>query len=177
MRLFIAINFPEEIRDALWQESMGLREFAEQGSFSRKENLHLTLAFLGEVQPKRIKEIREIMDRLPKVPITLELSGFGAFSGRREQLYWRGAARDQALIDCRTTLCDMLRAAGFGLDAKPFKPHITMARRCVMTPDFSMETFRRQLQTLRFPVPGISLMRSEHIGGKLVYTEMYKVIL
>ena len=61
MRLFIAIRFSPEIRQTLLDAVSGLRAQARSGNFTRPENLHLTLAFLGETN--QTKEIRTAMAR------------------------------------------------------------------------------------------------------------------
>jgi 2'-5' RNA ligase len=177
MRLFIAICFPDEIKNALYRETITLRDNAVCGSFSRKENLHLTLAFLGELHQSRVKDIRMIMAALPKVSLSLEIANFGWFSSRGERLYWRGLTENAKLVALQKDLCAMLRTADFTLDEKPFHPHITLARRCVLVPEFDLKTFQAHLPIHQFPVQGVSLMRSERIGGRLIYTEMYRTNL
>ena len=60
MRLFIAVNFSEEIKDELFHISDKLKRFSERGSFSLKDNIHLTVIFLGEVKNSKTKKILTI---------------------------------------------------------------------------------------------------------------------
>ena len=178
MRLFIAVNFPDGIKDALCADMAELRAAGVSGNFSRRENLHLTLAFLGETHPRRVAEIRRVMDALADYRATdAALSGFGSFGRGDERLIWRGLRLDASVREMREKLISGLKDAGFTPDDKPFKPHITLARRCALPPDFSERDFASGLSDVPFRIAAVSLMRSERIAGKLTYTEMYKVEL
>ena len=80
MRLFVAICFDEPCKDVLCAAIAGLKSHARQGNFSRRENLHLTLAFLGETNridfgPKRA------LGSIRAESFAMELAGWDAFSG------------------------------------------------------------------------------------------------
>ena len=64
MRLFIAIHFNDDIKNKLAREIEILKKQALSGTFSRKENLHLTVIFLGEVPKNRLMEIQFAMDKV-----------------------------------------------------------------------------------------------------------------
>ena len=72
MRLFIAIRFSEAILEALWYIENQLCQQALSGNFTRKENFHLTLSFLGDVT--EVDAILQVMDqvKLPAFPLRLE---------------------------------------------------------------------------------------------------------
>ena len=162
MRLFIAIRFPENIKAALTDSMADLRRRGVSGNYSRVENLHLTLAFLGEVQsPKRVCKA---MARVGARPFTLTLGGCGSFG----DIFWVGLERCPELEDYVGRLRAGLRDDGIWFDQKAFRPHITMIRRAGHT-----ENVNPMLRKESFQVGKISLMKSERINGKLVYTEIY----
>ncbi|MBO4832002.1 MAG: RNA 2',3'-cyclic phosphodiesterase [Oscillospiraceae bacterium] len=177
MRIFIAVNFPEDVKDALCGDMAGLRERSVTGNFSLRENLHLTLAFLGEVHPRRVSDIRKVMDSAICPASDAGISGFGSFGRGGERLLWRGLRLDPKVRNMRDRLIAGLKDAGFTPDDKPFKPHITVARRACYPPEFSEKDFASSLSDVPFRIEAISLMRSERIGGKLTYTEMYRASL
>ncbi len=176
MRLFIAINFNENIKRKLQEIIEGLRKESKKGSFSRIENLHLTLAFLGEIEVERINNLKVIMDEIEAEPFQIELSHLGAFNrkGSSESIYWCGIKQNKILYNVQEKLVAMLKENNFYLDDKPFKPHITLARRCVLPKDFSLDNFNRLIVDDSMVVNEISLMKSERINGILTYTEIYK---
>lgn len=177
MRIFIAVNFPEDVKDALCGDMAELRARSVTGNFSLRENLHLTLAFLGEVHPRRVSDIRKVMDSVICPASDAGISGFGSFGRGGERLLWRGLRLDPKVRTMRDRLISGLKEAGFTPDDKPFKPHITIARRAGYPPEFSEKDFASSLSDIPFRVDAISLMRSERIGGRLTYTEMYRAAL
>ena len=60
MRLFFAICLNQETKDKIYNRVASLKEACVDGRFSRKENLHLTLSFLGEVSPARLDELKKV---------------------------------------------------------------------------------------------------------------------
>lgn len=162
MRLFLAIRFSPEIRQTLLDAVDRLRAQARSGSFTRPENLHLTLAFLGETN--QTKEIRAAMEETCRGPFSLTVGGFGHFGN----LYWVGIERNPALSALAEQLQEALRQRGFPIERRPFRPHITVARelRADRPPELSVPPTSME-------VTRISLMKSERIGGTLTYTEIY----
>lgn len=175
MRLFIAINFTNEVKDYLYKTIMELKQQSVSGNFSQKENMHLTLAFLGEVPDSGIENIESAMDRVNGKGFKIEISGFGNFRNRGEKLYWRGIKENKDLNSLQKSLIDKLKEDNIEFDEKPFKPHITLGRRCIMKTGFSEDDFAANLQTINMDVSSISLMKSRHIHGKLRYSEVYKI--
>lgn len=163
MRLFLAINFDAPTKERLLAVQRKLMACAG-GNFTRPENLHLTVLFLGEVEETEAV-VRSVKARF-MTPVTMEFDRVGVF---RRDLYWVGLTPDSALDDLYGGLRDDLRRAGFSGDwPDRLTPHITLAREVSLRgqPDLSFEPFSMTARRL-------SLMRSERIGGKLAYTEIF----
>ncbi|WMJ82698.1 RNA 2',3'-cyclic phosphodiesterase [Oscillospiraceae bacterium LTW-04] len=170
MRLFIAINFDEEAHQNILAVQQRLRELG-MGNFSRPENLHLTLAFLGEVASERVDAICDAMNKTAVQPMTLTFDHVGRFKRDGGDLWWIGLAESRPLLSLQKELSDRLADAGFRLDDRRFAPHITLAREVRLTalPDRGAllgPAFSTQINV-------VSLMRSERISGKLIYTEQF----
>ena len=84
MRLFIAIQPDKEFRSALRAVQNELRRRGVEGNYTRVENLHLTLAFIGEYPDPNA--VLEAMEKVSFDPFTLRLAGLGAFG----DLWWAG---------------------------------------------------------------------------------------
>lgn len=162
MRLFIAIRFNREVKDALIRAIEDLRGRVVSGSFTRPENLHLTLVFIGESDD--VKTIRAVIDECGVPPFDMAVAGSGNFG----DLYWAGVENSPELSGLVVSLREKLRSAGFDIDEKPFRPHITLARRVQ-----PRSHIRVNMQRATMTVKRISLMKSERINGKLTYTEIY----
>lgn len=171
MRLFIAIPFEEEVLDLLFAHSQALRQQALGGNFSRRENLHITLAFLGE-QPGPGQAV-VAMQGLHAAPFVLRLAGCGAFARPGGDIWWMGLEKNPALENLHRQLQTALKQNGLPIEERPFKPHLTLGRQVRMSKDFDRGAFAARLRPIQTEVGKISLMRSERLNGKLTYTELY----
>ena len=121
MRLFLAINFDDEVKSKLLQCQESLRRASVSGNFTRPENLHLTLVFLGETSPAHARGIQRVMDCAPNEPFTLQFEGMGKFG----DTWWVSIRQCPALTGLYDHLSQGLRAAGFTIESRSFKPHLT----------------------------------------------------
>jgi 2'-5' RNA ligase len=122
---------------ALWPDaaaSVGLAEAGKclheicGGRCTRMETIHLTLAFLGEVEPERIGDLLALAGEIQAPSFVLDLTRFGWW--RHNRIVWAAPAETPAelmlLVDA---LRERLLGAGFRFDTKPFVPHITLLRK------------------------------------------------
>ena len=123
MRLFIAIRLSEEMKEALVDAQNAMYDRGVRGSFSPEENLHLTLAFIGEYP-----EAEPVLDALSDLrfrPFALTLDGVGCFG----DLWWAGVGESAALKAVARRVRRALAEAGIPFDRKRFAPHVTLLRR------------------------------------------------
>lgn len=161
MRLFIAVLFDDKIKGTLLRAVSDLRAQADTGVFTRPENLHLTLAFLGEARgPAAANEAicAAAGDRFP-----LTVGGCGRFG----DLWWAGVRETPPLSALSRRLRRELTSRNVSFDQKPFRPHITLARQLQ-----AAEPVRISVPEQTMTVSRVSLMKSERVCGKMVYTEI-----
>jgi len=188
LRLFIAVNCDDETKDLLLSVQDIIKSQSIKGNFSRPENLHLTLAFLGETPEEQVPAICSVIrDAVhpPIAPFTLAFSQTGCFTHSGKELWWIGAEHSDPqprpkvegspldpslaiLKKIRRQITDGLSAQGIAFDNRTFNPHITLGREIKHTAPIVIER-----QQIIFPVSRISLMKSERVGGVLEYTEVY----
>ena len=179
MRLFIAINFKHEVKEQLCQTIQDLSKEAVSGNFTKTSNLHLTVAFLGEVSSNRIQDIRKVMNQaaMGRDEFEIELGGLGKFINQGEFLYWCGIRENETLDKLQQSLIQGLKANEFSVDDKPFKPHITLGRRCRMNSYFDEKEFAKMIVPIRMKVRAINLMKSEYREGRLTHSSIWEVKL
>ena len=170
MRLFIAINFSEEIKDSLLDAINNLKEQSLGGNFSRKENLHLTLCFIGETT--KVNVIKKIMEKIESESFELSFKNFGRFKRKEGDIFWIGVEQDPRLIALWSYLSKELIAEGFDIEARDYKPHITLGRKVLTQKYPSID-----VPDGKFTVSKVDLMKSEHINGKLTYTPIFSAKL
>ncbi len=179
MRVFIAINFTLEMKHAIVQSIQSLKKCSVSGNYTSHDNLHLTLAFLGEVSKERIGDIIKVMHQTAEFSESMDITihGLGKFINRGGCLYWLGVKENRALQKMQKDLVLNLKEDGFQVDDKPFKPHITLGRKCVMRRDFDEKSFGEKIAPMLMRVTAISLMLSEQKQGKVTYTELERIRL
>jgi 2'-5' RNA ligase len=130
MRLFYALWPDDGTRTELMQLQTNIH-----GRLTRYENLHVTLAFLGEQPTTLLPKLKEILDRLPESAITLTLDRLGYFP--RNRVAWVGMHEvPDALLTVQRALTQALLQHDVSFDNRPaFKPHITLARDATTPPD------------------------------------------
>ena len=173
MRLFIALNFDENIKTELGEISRDFQQFTCQGNFTRPENFHLTLAFLGEVAPARLEDIKQAMAEVAVKPFLLKMDGLGCFKRRSGDIYWVGVEKSKPLLELYRQLVDILIEKGFALEKRKFKPHLTLGRQIKLAEGLKLESLPVAAKPLSQRISKISLMLSERIDGRLTYTELH----
>ena len=160
MRLFIAIKLNSEIRNTLADAQKLLIRHGIRGNYTNADNLHITLAFIGEYDNPGI--ITEVISEVPFSPFNISLSGLGHFGN----LWWIGLDENDELVSYVKRLRKALSEAGIPFDKKKFSPHITLIRKAVGTlPVVS-------IPRVQMKVNHISLMRSERGASGMIYTEI-----
>ncbi|MBQ1351407.1 MAG: RNA 2',3'-cyclic phosphodiesterase [Oscillospiraceae bacterium] len=178
MRLFLAILLNEPVRKALEAVQEDLIACGAKGRFSRPENLHLTLAFLGELPRSSLPKIETCMAEaatgLP-LPAVLSFAALDRFRRRDGDLYYVQAAASPWLLQLQRQLTRALDRAGLPYDKKPFRPHLTLGRNIVFPPGVSPPSIRHAVPDL--PVASIALMESRRVNGVLTYTPCHRARL
>jgi len=100
----------------------------------RAENIHLSLKFLGEVADAREPELHAALQRAAGTPseprpLTLQIGGFGVFPDyHRPRVLWAGMTPDPGLELLQHSVEQSFAPLGFPTEARPFRPHVTVAR-------------------------------------------------
>ena len=167
MRLFIAIRFNDEILGALEEIQDEMKMRGVRGNYTRPENLHLTLAFIGEYpDPEYVKElIRRVKFRSFK----LGLQGMGSFGSR---LWWVGLTESAEMKSAVRQLRRLLADAGIPFDRKKFNPHITLVRKPEVPKGLPEGPVPVEVPGAEMTVERISLMRSDRGKNGMIYTEL-----
>ena len=161
MRLFIAINFSPKIKAYLMDTMNDLKDNGVLGNYTKIENLHLTLAFIGEVNTA--EPIKRIMDGFSFKKFSIKLKNSGNF----RDILWAGIDDNIHLKKLAYLLQDKLRENGYDIEKRSFKPHITLVRQ-------ADKIIKPSVFEASMPVEYISLMKSERINGRLTYTEIHR---
>jgi RNA 2',3'-cyclic 3'-phosphodiesterase len=125
MRLFVAIELPGEIKRQLEGMATGI-----PGSrWVPAAQLHLTLAFLGEVDDDALKQLTGALAAIRAPGFTLRFSATGCFPDRRRpRVLWAGLEPEPELDGLAFLVREAVKACAIPLEDRPFLPHVTLAR-------------------------------------------------
>lgn len=146
-----------------------------EGRFVPKENYHLTLAFLGEADEDVVRRAMEALDEACCAAGAPRLvpEGLGRFGRPTDATLWLGLAENEGLGALASLVRERLRDQGVAFDEKPFRPHITLARRARLP--------KGPLPPLCFPLPAraesVTLFKSTLDRSGATYKPLYTVHL
>ena len=125
MRLFIAIELPAELKKDLGK----LHSNIPGARWVPAAQIHLTLAFLGEVEEASAWRLNTELARIQLPAFTLTLTGLGCFPQRqRPRVLWVGLAPEARLTNLVAAVQSAILDCGLPVEERPFTAHITLAR-------------------------------------------------
>ena len=183
VRLFLAVELPREIKEALDRIVTDVRGAGIRGLRAvNPEGIHLTLKFLGEVERSRIEHIVDEVRRVARAhqPFTLELEGLGGFPSRgAPRALWVGVTGDtEPMLALQRELEEALEPLGFSKERREFRPHLTFARVSERAPSADRRRASKIFEAIhlepgfQIPVSGLSLMRSMLLPGGARYDRL-----
>lgn len=130
MRLFVALDIPEDVRAALMQYTAQLAKLCLGARWVRIEGAHVTLKFIGEVPAERAEAIRLALAEVHALaPVDLHFAGLGFFPNpQRPRVFWAGIEGGPALAKLAVAVDERVATLGIAREAREFRPHITLAR-------------------------------------------------
>jgi len=130
MRLFVALDIPENVRSSLAALTAKLRPACRNARWVRIEGLHVTLKFIGETSPEKIEAMMTALAAIPcRAPISITFCGLGFFPNeRRPRVLWAGIETSSELAALAATVETALESLGIPRDERVFSPHLTLAR-------------------------------------------------
>jgi RNA 2',3'-cyclic 3'-phosphodiesterase len=129
MRIFIALDIPEEIRTCISRYTQRLRPVAPDSRWSRPEALHVTLKFVGTADSAKVEEMKLALLRISSPAFEVSFRGVGFFPGEKSpRVFWAGVESTDALPALASGINAALEKIGIPREAKLWHPHLTLAR-------------------------------------------------
>lgn len=174
--MFVAVELASAVSRQMEEIQSLLRAAADDVSWVRPENFHLTLKFLGATPSERIESIRRALVRAVSgtEPFEVELSRVGAFpSPSRARVVWIGLAPERPLAQLAGRIEDELEGLGVAREERPFAAHVTLGRRRSPRRDEALQRMLGELTVAsgaRSRVAEAVLMQSQLRPGGPIYT-------
>jgi 2'-5' RNA ligase len=180
-RTFIALDLSEAARATLRNDLRRLARALPDVRFVDPANLHLTLAFLGELDDEALALVSALAGEVARhaAPFELALAGLGVFGPTdAPRVIWAGVGGElRSLLALQRRLADALVGEGFPREQRPFSPHLTLARLKRPLDEAARQRLRALLggpspRPTRWRVADLRVMRSELAATGARYTAL-----
>lgn len=130
MRLFVALDFPDAVREAIRGLIAQLKAETRSARWVRPKGMHITLKFLGETDASKLDSIRSALSAVHSAQsVEMRFLGLGFFpSARRPRVFWIGVEASPNLAKLAMEVDRALVPLGFAPESRDFVPHLTLAR-------------------------------------------------
>lgn len=169
MRLFIALPFDNDTKEKLISAQSKLKLCGVRGNFTAIENLHLTLAFIGEARDP--KPALAALGSVEPPSVSLRFSR----PLMLRDILTAGLERNAGFEKYAGELRSALDLAGVEYDRKPFRGHVTLVRRSELPPGLDLSECLKPLEGMEIPVREICLMKTDFINNRPRYSRIGSV--
>lgn len=129
MRLFIALDVEDEIRERIARFVEGVVGFAPDARWVKAEALHVTLKFIGEQTEAAVPQIKESLATLKAAVTDIHFGGYGFFpTAKSARVFWVGMDAGPELVSLASAIDQKTAALGIPKEERAFSPHLTLAR-------------------------------------------------
>ena len=128
MRLFIALDIDDAIRQRLSDYVAGLKKLVPYAKWVPAESLHVTLKFIGEFSEPRLDELKRSLTTISGHPFELTFRNAGFFTPRSPRIFWAGIEAGYELKALAAAIDTAVTPLGVKQEVRDFAPHLTLAR-------------------------------------------------
>lgn len=129
MRVFVAIDLEEKIREKIARFLDGVRGFSPEARWARPESLHVTLKFIGEQTEEQVAAVTERLRGIAAKGMEIRFQGYGFFpTAKAPRVFWIGIEAAPELLELASTIDSALGELRIPPEDRAFSPHLTLAR-------------------------------------------------
>jgi RNA 2',3'-cyclic 3'-phosphodiesterase len=129
MRIFVALDIDEAVRERIVRFMEGVKGFAPDARWVRPGSLHVTLKFVGEKSAEQVEEIKRALAGIRAQPFEMTFRGYGFFpTTKAARVFWIGIASGDALGQLVGAVDATMAELGIPKEDHAFSPHLTLAR-------------------------------------------------
>lgn len=160
LRLFAAVEIPEDIRGNLAEAVLPVRERFPKARWVPIQNQHVTVKFLGSTYPRLVEWVTGSISTVAgrHAPFPMRVEGLGAFpNGRKARVLWAGLDDGDGRLERLAAALDGALAREFAPEKRAFTPHLTVAR---FDPPAPLDPLEVAFESEPFEIDRIVLFRS-----------------
>ena len=177
MRIFVGIDIPEHIKNDLNMEADKFLKLTQAYKKIPKDNYHLTLKFIGEIDLKQIDDLNQILKTNLETfkPFEVELKDLGFFKKKDGLILWLGVLKGIGMLKSIHKTLDPILNQTFNLEKAVFSPHVTLAKKLQLDDETNLR--KNKTQAYHFTVDEIHIFYSHMVDETLTYTKMSSIKL
>ena len=178
MRVFIAIEFEDQVKRYLKEVQDIVKTTTYNGHFTHYRNFHLTVKYIGEIYNGEYQELCQCVDDICSntAPFSIKIGDLGFFNKKSTNIVWVGITRGREEFSRLHKLTDReTNKSGFSPELRKFRPHVTIGKKVV----FNSGAIAGGLPYYRdeIAVKKLTLFQSHRVDGVLTYTPLYSQFL
>lgn len=129
MRLFVALDIDDAIRERIVRFIEGVHPFAPDARWVKPESMHVTLKFIGEQSDEALAAIKQELSKVITPAITIDFRDYGFFPNPKSaRVFWVGMEAGAELATLAGVVDQSTSTLGIPKEDRPFSPHLTLAR-------------------------------------------------
>lgn len=129
MRLFIALDIDDDIRQRIARFVAGASGFAPDARWAKPESLHVTLKFIGEQPELAVEQIKQALSAISQGVVDIQFRGYGFFpTAKSARVFWVGMEAGPQLATLASAIDEKMASLGIPKEERAFTPHLTLAR-------------------------------------------------
>lgn len=168
LRIFVGLNLPDSVKEQLGSYCCNL-----ETEWVKRENMHITMSFVGEVDRVSYRTLLSELERIDFHKFSLKVKGVGYFKSKKgPRVIWAGIDKSSDLYKLKDEIDAVLEELGINFDKRKFHPHITLARPKNVTYDaFNkyMEEVSKD-ETFELPVESFEVFSSKLTDDGVSYS-------
>ncbi len=178
VRTFVAVDLPEEMRARIAEAAQALRGTGGRLAFVDPSQIHVTLAFLGEVEADRLPAVAAALGTVRARPFDLAVGPIAGNSRSSPRTIWCACTDDGSLAALAGEVAAALEPLGFPRERRPFRGHATVARVKAFHPSIPERLAALPREGFgTFTVDRFRLKRSILTPQGAVYSDLAEVVL
>ncbi len=129
MRLFIALDIDDAIRERITRFVEAVQPFAPDARWVKPASMHVTLKFMGEQPDEALAAIKQALSQVEAPTANIDFRGYGFFpTSKSARVFWVGMQAGPQLVTLASAVDQNLSVLKIPREDRPFSPHLTLAR-------------------------------------------------
>lgn len=178
MRVFIAIEFEDEVKQYLKEVQDIVKTTTYSGNYTHYKNFHLTVKYIGEIYNGEYQELCSCIDEICSntAPFFIKIGDLGFFNKKTTNIVWVGVTRGKEhFFKLHKRTDKITNRSGFAPELRKFRPHITLGKKVVFNKGAIASGLPYYNEEI--PIKKLTLFQSHRVDGVLTYTPLYSQFL